>query len=274
MTELKRWAEQGAPPTIECLLEAARSEQPSEASLTRALVGLGVAVGVSSSTANAGAAGSAAGIGASASSKGSTVGLLGLFGKWLSIGIAVSGAGIGVHLMADEQTWPTPPQPSAQASSISKAPREPRPSDTPAQRTLGPPGATSSAPYGTSAATSLAPGQESAGSSAFRTSGGVHAYRESASPAETLSHEIAIIDRARGLLAAGHASEAMAALDEYERRFAQRHFAPEALYLRLEALLVAGRTTEARALARRLLASYPTSPHSEKARHLLERENE
>jgi TolA-binding protein len=104
-----------------------------------------------------------------------------------------------------------------------------------------------------------------------RASGDVGVGADTAIPAETLSREIAIIDRARGLLTAGRAAEVMAVLDDYEHRFSQRHFAPEAHYLRLEALLLAGRAAEARALAQRLLASYPTSPQSEKARQLLAR---
>lgn len=93
-------------------------------------------------------------------------------------------------------------------------------------------------------------------------------------PAETLAAEIAGIDRARSLLAAGSNSRAVAALDDYERRFPKNHFAPEVLYLRMEAASRAGHADEARRFARQLLARYPTSPQSEKARHLLDQKIE
>jgi TolA-binding protein len=77
------------------------------------------------------------------------------------------------------------------------------------------------------------------------------------------------VDRARAALAAGRAGDALTRLDEYERNFAEQRFAPEALYLRLEALAVLGRTDLARKTAERLLARYPNSPQGERARAML-----
>jgi outer membrane protein assembly factor BamD (BamD/ComL family) len=77
------------------------------------------------------------------------------------------------------------------------------------------------------------------------------------------------MDTARAALAAGRAAETLAVLDEYERRFRERRFAPEALYLRMEALVSLGQTAEAREAAERLLLSYPQSPHGARARFIV-----
>jgi hypothetical protein len=86
---------------------------------------------------------------------------------------------------------------------------------------------------------------------------------------ETLTEEVRNVDRARAALAAGRPAQTLAVLDEYERRFPQRRFAPEALYLRMEALVSLGRTVEARSAAQRLLASYPGTPNGARARAVL-----
>jgi hypothetical protein len=87
-----------------------------------------------------------------------------------------------------------------------------------------------------------------------------------------LAEEVRSVDRARSLVAAGRAAEALRVLDAYDRRFSEHRFAPEALYLRMEALVLVGRTAEARATAERLLASYPKSLNGARARALLSKE--
>jgi hypothetical protein len=87
--------------------------------------------------------------------------------------------------------------------------------------------------------------------------------------AETLAEEVKSVDRARAALAAGQAAQTLVVLDEYERRFRKRGFAPEALYLRMEAYTSLGRTAEARTAAERLLTNYPNSLHGARARAVL-----
>jgi TolA-binding protein len=87
--------------------------------------------------------------------------------------------------------------------------------------------------------------------------------------AERLAEEVALVDRARGALARGDASAAVAALDAYEAHFTERRFAPESLYLRMESLLALGRAADARAVAARLAAAHPTSPQAARARQVL-----
>jgi TolA-binding protein len=84
-----------------------------------------------------------------------------------------------------------------------------------------------------------------------------------------LAEEVALVDRARGALARGDAPTALAVLDDYDARFRPRKFAPEALYLRMEALLRLGQTSAARAVADRLATTYPSSPNAARARQVL-----
>jgi hypothetical protein len=90
-------------------------------------------------------------------------------------------------------------------------------------------------------------------------------------PADTeqLAEQVALVDRARGALANGDAPGALAALNQYDAQFARRKFAPESLYLRMEALLREGRTSAARDVAQMLVQSYSTSPHAARARQVL-----
>jgi len=280
MTELKRWTDEGAPEAIERLLQAAESEQPSAASLASALASLGVGGAVTSVTSGAAAGNSvagnaAAGSGATSGAAGATM-LAGASGKlsvlaltaslakWIALGSVVGGAAVvAVNVVSEDAS------PSAPAHSV-VAP--PAPQIAPAAAVRAAPATT--APSVANAGKEPAPAANqtrarAAGMPAGRAAAPSGASVPEAIPAETLAQEIAGIDRARSLLAAGRHSATLAALDDYERRFPKHHFTPEVLYLRMEAASCAGRTEEARRLAQRLLASYPTSPQSEKAKQLL-----
>lgn len=74
------------------------------------------------------------------------------------------------------------------------------------------------------------------------------------SSGESLLEEVKQLDRARSDLAAERASLALAVLDDYERRFPEGQLALEASVLRASGLAANGRTDEARALARAVLA--------------------
>ncbi len=284
MTELKRWTEDGAPEAIERLLQAAESEQPSAASLAKALTSLGIAGAVTipasgaaagsaatGGSATSGAAGSAALTGVALQGKLSMLALTASLAKWIALGSVVGGtAVVAVHTVTDEAQSPSP------AHSVAAQPTPPVPT---AAKVRAAPG--SSAPAAAEAGSEPALGSKptrarSAGSPAARAASPASPASISvpeAIPAETLAQEIAGIDRARSLLAAGRYSATSAALDDYERRFPKHHFTPEVLYLRMEAALGAGRAQEARRLAQRLLAGYPSNPQSEKAKVLLGQKN-
>lgn len=84
-----------------------------------------------------------------------------------------------------------------------------------------------------------------------------------------LAEQVRLVDRARGLVAAGDASGALAAVDAYERRFVRGILAEEAALVRVEATQARGDHAEAASLARRFLAAYPASVHRSKVQWLL-----
>jgi len=85
--------------------------------------------------------------------------------------------------------------------------------------------------------------------------GMVHAAR----PAVTLAHELSSLDAARGLLARGDASGALARLDAYGRAYPHGRLGLEAEVLRIDALDQSGRSDAARARAAAFLQHHPHS---------------
>jgi hypothetical protein len=256
MSEPKRWLEAGAPPDIEHLVRAAQAERPDEASLARTLSAVGIGLAATSVAANTKAAGAAAGAGTAKVTLPLTGGVL---AKWATLAATVGTLTVGAVKLATD----APRMAGAPASSSVPSARA-RPGTIPAMPMHSEPilAAPSAAPH----ITALVPaGPETRGHSA----GGAAAAPAAPADAETLADEVRSIDRARALLAAGRARQTLGVLDEYERRFRKRGFAPEALYLRMEASLALGRTAEARDAAERLLASYPKSLHGDRARTVL-----
>lgn len=82
----------------------------------------------------------------------------------------------------------------------------------------------------------------------------------------SLDDELARIDRARGLLALGKPSVALAEVEAYRREYSAQSFADEADSLEVRALAALGRTREARVLAERFLTKRPGSPYAEPVR--------
>lgn len=255
MSEPKRWLEEDAPRDIELLVRAAQAEHPDEASLGRTLTALGIGLGVVSIASGAQAAGMSAGAGGAAHVTVSITG--GLLAKWAALGATLGTlAAFAATIVRDAPQVKEAVPPSLREPQRPEAkpmlPAFDRSKPTPVDQ------------------------ESSASASASRAARPVAraapaATSTSAVPldAETLADEVRSMDRARAMLAAGRAAETLLVLDEYERRFRERRFAPEALYLRMEALVSLGQTTQARAAAERLLASYPQSPHGARARFIL-----
>ncbi|AKU93806.1 hypothetical protein AKJ09_00470 [Labilithrix luteola] len=84
--------------------------------------------------------------------------------------------------------------------------------------------------------------------------------------APSISREILLIDRARTAKAKGHATEALAALDEYERDWPHGALAVEAEVLRIEALAAAGDEKTADEKARAFVDAHPRSPYETRVR--------
>ena len=91
-------------------------------------------------------------------------------------------------------------------------------------------------------------------------------------PSVLLREEAALIDQAREAVAGGNGAPALRVLDLHARRFSRPYFLPEALYLRMQALRLAGNPRAARKVAERLLATSPNGPQAASARALLRAE--
>lgn len=243
MNEPKRWLNDGASPVMEHLLRAAGREQPSAGSLERALTSVAAAAGVAGVATSAGAAGVASGSG--------------VFLKWAALACVVTlgTAGVGMTLSSDGDPdsgrRPTPPVVSARTPGSSLPPPAPTNAAAPAE----PPASSASPP-------ARAPRISEVGAAR---SAPVGAAEEVVVDVDELAQETQLIERARAHVAAGRAAAALTALDEYESRFPVRRYAPEALYLRMNALLALGQHDAARRVAARLATSYPNSPHAVRA---------
>jgi hypothetical protein len=80
-------------------------------------------------------------------------------------------------------------------------------------------------------------------------------------PSNTVAAEISHLDSVRAALSRGESQLALERLDTYMRKHPRALLGQEAVLLRIEALVQAGRRSSASALARRFLASQPQSPH-------------
>jgi hypothetical protein len=92
-------------------------------------------------------------------------------------------------------------------------------------------------------------------------------------PAGSLERELALLDRARRELAAGHPRAALAAVRDFTRAFPRATLAPEAELLRLECYAALGDHRRVRSLGERFLSRHPKSPLAPRVLTLLERED-
>jgi len=85
----------------------------------------------------------------------------------------------------------------------------------------------------------------------------------------SLGRETRLLDRAREGLDAHRASEVLRILDDYQRRFPHGRLRPEAMVLRLAALVQAGKNDAADSLASQLLADEAYKTYASRIRSLL-----
>jgi outer membrane protein assembly factor BamD (BamD/ComL family) len=88
-----------------------------------------------------------------------------------------------------------------------------------------------------------------------------------------LSEEIGLIDHARASLRSGNANATLQQVSDYDRRFVAGRFAPEALYLKMEALLKLGKNQAASVAAQSIIDRYPQGPQVGRAREVLRQLN-
>jgi hypothetical protein len=83
-----------------------------------------------------------------------------------------------------------------------------------------------------------------------------------------LAEEVAALDRARRMVPL-RPEAAIELLDAYDRSFPHGDLAPEALVLRIDALVRSGRGAAAEALGAAYLAQHPRSPHAQRIRAMI-----
>jgi hypothetical protein len=271
MTEPQRLKDKYAGELEGALLRSARGDAPSARSRGRAFAALGVGSAIA-----AGPAATTAAVGATGAKAVASVGLFAAV-KWGGIGLAVGALTVGgiqqvpkmlagggdIHMAAASAPTfaatapsekigpgaapevPLAPEPVEVATAVPPSPVVPRAAAPSDPRALPPIDPMRSSPPGAKAAV----------------------------PAELLAEsgladEVAALDRARRL-AAGDPDRALALLDEYDRRFPRGDLAPEALVLRIEALVRGGERARAETLARSYLQSHPRSPHAKRIRTIV-----
>jgi hypothetical protein len=213
------------------LLRAGDADRPSPKSRQAALAALGLSTAVLGASSPVAAA-----AGRVALSPGARL----LAAKWWAISALVAasgGAGLGYA------TWHGAPAPKASVNSVSK------PSLPPLSPTFvaeAPAPEVSAAPIREVPSLPERPPSPPSRSSSSASDPGIQ-------------DQIALIDRARGAVAAHQPAAAMAALDEYQRRFPAGVLAQEATLLRIETLAARGDKADAARLGRQFLERYPRS---------------
>jgi TolA-binding protein len=220
------------------LLTAASREQPSRALSERVAGALGIAMPSAEALAEASKAGAPTAPNAAAAS--------GSLAPWASGALLVAVVG---GFLATRPSAP-PSWPSAAVAA---------PSGTPSLVALPVP---APAPSAAEVAPKVAEAARSVPASPVGQRG-----RSRGVPGD-VAEQIALIDAARGALAAGGAERALTTLREYQTRYPKGSFQPEAAAIRIEALVELGRTDEARSAVKRFLVTYGPSPLADRVARL------
>jgi hypothetical protein len=252
-------------PLARVLLRSAASDAAPERSRRRALVAASLAVASAPAT--------------SAAATGLVGAKLAIL-KWLGAGFVLGTTGVGAVELARvgtaERADPTP------AASIPSKPRNssPRP---PEQRMLDrSPQLAAEAERPSAASTvSRAPAAPSIPTPAKVDSPPLPAYSAAfpapipaSSPVSSgdpgrFAAQLRLVDRARRAVAEGKPHEAQALLDQLEREHPGTSFRPEAVVLRVEALMKSGNRGAAEALARHFVQAHPQHPLVPRVRTLV-----
>ncbi len=285
MTDPKRWIDDGAPEAVRALLVAASAEQPGDAATERTLAALGAGSALAAGARSAAGASLARGAASLPALKSAgAVGQVTLALKWGLVGVAAAlGAAGAVHEVlqkaspaASHAGAPTrTAKAGAEATHGALTPASEGTTTLPAQGTDAP------ASIPTSVASAVVPGPRpthgesmsrvaSAGEPPRPTEPNAAAVASSSATASELLAEVSVIDEARAAALRGDAARTLALLDGYAMNFKARRFEPEALYLRMEALGTAGDLDGQRRAAEHLLAQFPSSPQTARARAVLD----
>jgi len=282
MNESRRWLDDGAPREFERLFLAATSEQPPPSSVERALFAAGIAgaaVVTSSAVASSPSAATATSAGASAAGAGTAAAAGKTFvaaaAQWLAVGAISAGAvAASVAVIRHEHAR----APASSASTVRDEQPKALPPAVPVVPGNPPPGTAISPPALPGESPGLESRSASAGTRAVspplhphgRSVRKAPATNDSAAPARPLSDEMALVDSARSELRAGDALSVLRLAAEHARRFPDGSFAPEMMFLEMQAKLMVGRRESAADTARELVRRFPTAAQASRARELLE----
>jgi hypothetical protein len=243
------------------LLRAGAAEEPRSAGVERTLAALGVSGALLTTAATASgvaAGGGAAAAGAATVATGAkavkAVSAL-LLAKWIGVGVV---GGVGLAGAAAVVSRPLANAPSA-TPAIAAAPRTLTPARVAPSEPVVAPQIAEPPPEVVEPSVTASP----------MASLPVPKSEPALDIGAPLAAEVAFIDRARGLLAAGQAEQGLQLLSGYEQQFPEARLLPEVLFLRLETCDRLGRRAEARSAAQRLVEGFPKSPHAARARQLL-----
>jgi hypothetical protein len=291
VTELRRLLDAPSDDFAVALLRSANDDAPEARSLSKAAAALGVgalvgggALGAATGAASASAAGSASGFGTAhaAAALGAPVALpqaagitFAVLAKQAAIGMLAGVAVMGGYYTSVGLPGSRGQDPNAHV--VADAPVSPRAAEhAPRAKLLEAAAAPAvepvAQPEGVTARFDLVEQPPLAAAPAKRVlrapskaaavvQAPASAARVAAAPAAKngLAVEVALLDRARSALAAGDAVGSLSVLDEYARERRSGVLAPEAQFLKIQALERAGRTGAARALARDFIAKNPGS---------------
>lgn len=242
------------------MLCAGRGDAPPRGASRRAAIALGVATGAAVTT---GATTTAA---ATATTGGTLLGVSAATVKLIGAGILSS----VVLVVAARTALPPDAPPPARAmtertvrDALAKvATARAAPARRPARAVASSAPAAVPAPAASTVARADAP--PSSASSA------TPAVADPPKPAQSLTDELAQLDRARAAFNAGNPAGALALVDEYDARFPGSTFGMESIVLRIDALAALGRTSLALQYADAFLAAYPNAPMSRHVRSIVE----
>jgi hypothetical protein len=240
------------------LLREAATVQPTPEALNRTLQALGVAgtvLAVATATATT-----------TATATGLKAGLSTMLLKWLSVlSITAALVGAGIHwrglLFGSKGTAKTVTA-SENARPLAISGAAPGPEQQPDSSAVPSQAASDPSAIAAAEAPSLAGGSAEPAPPAPRAS--------AAETSRSLAPEIALIDQTRVALKSAKPNVALALLDSYRRQFPNGRFAPEANYLRIEALAASGNRKAAEALAHKSLDKGADGPHDKRIRAILE----
>jgi hypothetical protein len=242
MSDPRRLLDEGANDFEAKLLRAGRRDEPSARNRRRVLAGLGLGSVLSTSV-----------VASAGGSKVFSSGALGAL-RWVGGGAASALAiWAGVQALAPA---PAPVKISEPSNRPAVVMAQPRPSEA------------SPAP---AAPAEAAPVNDMETSS---TAKAVPAPRVAVAAAperarDSLSAELAALDRARSALSSRDASLALRLLDEYTQRFPKPRLNTEAAVLRIEALSVRGDRASAARLGKEFLARQPNGPYARRVSSLI-----